>query len=68
MTNIKSYKMLIDGEWVDASDGATFESINPATGVAWSRLPEATAADVDRAVCAAHRAFKKGPWANLLPS
>ena len=68
MTNIKSYKMLIDGEWVDASDGATFESINPATGVAWSRLPEATAADVDRAVCAAHRAFKKGSWANLLPS
>jgi acyl-CoA reductase-like NAD-dependent aldehyde dehydrogenase len=68
MTDIKSYKMLIDGDWVDAADGATFDSVNPATGAPWSRVPEATAADVDRAVNAAHKAFKTGPWAHMLPS
>ncbi len=68
MTDIKSYNMLIDGAWVGASDGATFDSVNPTTGEAWSRVPEATIADVDRAVQAAHRAFKEGPWARLLPS
>ena len=60
--------MLIDGDWVSASDGAMFDSANPSTGEVWSRVPEATAADVDRAVCAAHRAFKTGPWASMLPS
>ncbi|MCT8328215.1 aldehyde dehydrogenase [Albidovulum sediminis] len=68
MADVKRYKMLIDGEWVDASDGGTFDSINPATGQVWSRVPEATAADVDRAVRAADRAFSSGPWASMLPS
>ncbi|MCO5128243.1 aldehyde dehydrogenase [Albidovulum sp.] len=68
MTDVKRYKMLIDGEWVDASDGGTFDSVNPATGRVWSRVPEATAADVDRAVRAADRAFTSGPWAAMLPT
>ena len=61
MTEIKSYQMLIDGAWVDASDGGTFDSVNPATGAVWSRVPEASEADVNRAVEAAHRAFTVGP-------
>jgi len=68
MSDIKTYKMLIDGAWVGASDGQTFDSINPATGAVWSRVPEATAEDVERAVEAAHRAFTSGPWASMLPS
>ena len=68
MAEIQTYKMLIDGEWVAASDGAVFDSVNPSTGEVWSRVPEATAADVDRAVTAAHRAFKTGPWAAMLPN
>ena len=68
MAKVKSYQMLIDGAWVDASDGGTFDSINPATGEVWSRVPEATAEDVDRAVRAADRAFSSGPWAEMLPS
>lgn len=68
MTDVKRYKMLIDGEWVDASDGGTFDSVNPATGQVWSRVPEATAADVDRAVRAADRAFCTGSWASMLPT
>lgn len=63
MTKLKHYQMLIDGEWVSAEDGKTFESINPATGEAWATAPLARAADVNRAVEAAHRAFTEGPWA-----
>jgi len=62
MTDLKTYQMLIDGQWVDAEDGNTFESINPSTGEAWATAPLATEADVNRAVEAAHRAFSEGPW------
>ncbi|MBS9716919.1 aldehyde dehydrogenase [Pseudohalocynthiibacter aestuariivivens] len=68
MTDIQTYQMLIDGDWVDASDGKTFDSINPTTGKVWSRAPEATAEDVDRAVRSAHHAFTKGPWASMTPT
>ena len=62
MSDLKHYKMLIDGEWVGASDGAAFESVNPTTGKVWAMIPEATAEDVDRAVLAADRAFNHGAW------
>lgn len=62
---MKRYKMLIDGDWVAASDGATFPSLNPATGENWAEIPEATAGDVDRAVCAAHKACYEGPWGQM---
>lgn len=68
MSDLTRYRMLIDGDWADAEDGATFESLNPATGEAWATIPEATAGDVDRAVKAAHRAFCKGPWAAATPT
>jgi acyl-CoA reductase-like NAD-dependent aldehyde dehydrogenase len=54
-------RMLIDGEQVDALDGQTFETVNPATGVVIARVPLGGKADVDRAVEAAQRAFE-GPW------
>ncbi len=65
MTDTQDFKMLIDGEWTAASDGAVFESVNPSTCKVWSRVPEATEADVDRAVRAAHDAFLKGPWSKM---
>ena len=68
MTDIRTYDMLIGGEWAGASDGATFDSHNPATGEIWSRVPEATAQDIDRAVCAAHDAFTTGPWSEMTPT
>ncbi len=68
MTNIRDYRMLIDGEWVGASDGALFDGTNPATGEIWSRVPEATVGDVDRAARAAHQAFTTGPWATMTPT
>ena len=68
MADIVDYKMLVDGDWIGASDGKTFDSINPATGQVWARAPEATAADVDTAVRAADRAFNDGPWAKMSPT
>jgi acyl-CoA reductase-like NAD-dependent aldehyde dehydrogenase len=68
MADVQTYQMLIDGEWLDASDGRTFDSINPATGQIWSKIPEATGDDVDKAVRAADRAFSDGPWARMTPT
>ncbi|MDH3469228.1 MAG: aldehyde dehydrogenase, partial [Gammaproteobacteria bacterium] len=68
MTAVKNYQMLIGGAWVDASDGRTFDSINPTTGRAWSKIQEATNDDVDDAVRAADRAFNEGPWAKMTPT
>ena len=67
MGDIRNYQMLIDGNWVDASDGGTFESVNPANGEIWSRVPEATEADVNQAVEAAHRGLVRRRAAPLSP-
>src|SRR5262249_47974504 len=59
-------QILIDGEWLDAASGKTFASINPATGELLAHVAEGDAADIDRAVKAARRAFE-GPWARWKP-
>ena len=61
------FRMLIDGEWCEAASGRGFETKNPFTGEVWATIPRADAADVDRAVAAAHVAFE-GPWARVSPS
>lgn len=58
---------LIDGQFVDARDGATFTRINPATGEPLAEVAECGAADVDRAVAAARREFEQGPWRRMGP-
>lgn len=68
MSELKKYRMLIDGAWVDAEGGKTFDSINPATEQPWATIPAASEADVDRAVRAAHRAFTEGPWSRTTAS
>jgi acyl-CoA reductase-like NAD-dependent aldehyde dehydrogenase len=68
MSERKRYQMLIDGAWVDGEGGKTFDSVNPATGAVWAEIPEASEADVNRAVEAAHRAFLEGPWSKTTPS
>src|SRR5215831_17575625 len=62
------YKMYIDGQWCTAASGATFESENPYTGQPWAAVPRGGAADVDKAVRAAHKAFISGEWPKLTPS
>jgi lactaldehyde dehydrogenase len=46
-------KMLIDGKWVDASDGKTMDIRNPGTREVIGQVPRATLQDVERAVAAA---------------
>jgi aldehyde dehydrogenase (NAD+) len=62
---MKHYQMYIDGEWCDAADGARLESVNPATGEAWASAAVAGEAEVERAVDAANRALRSGPWASM---
>jgi 1-pyrroline dehydrogenase len=52
-----SYQNFIGGEWVDAVEGETMDVLNPATGETIAHVPRGTAADVDRAVEAATRAW-----------
>ncbi len=58
MTNyIKDrYGLLINGEWIEAENGATFETYNPATGERLATCADASAADIDKAVAAARAA------------
>ncbi len=62
---VRNYKMLIGGEWVDAHSRKTFTSLNPYTGKVWATLPEADETDVDAAVRAARSAFDEGPWGRM---
>ena len=68
MTELTRYQMYINGEWVDAENGATFTSVNPAPGQTWAEVPEASEADINRAVEAAHHAFSEGAWAAMPPT
>lgn len=61
----KSKKLLIDGKWVDAESGKTFETYNPATEEVLTRVAEGGKADVDKAVKAARKAFESGPWRKM---
>jgi phenylacetaldehyde dehydrogenase len=61
-------QLFIDGDWVDAASGKTFETPNPATGETLATVAEGGAEDIDRAVRAARRAFEDGPWGRLTPS
>ena len=59
-------RMLINGEWVRAASGKTFESRNPATGELLATVAEGDKEDIDRAVAAARAAFE-GPWSKFKP-
>ena len=56
------WNLYVDGTWSPASDGATFDVLNPATEDVVARAPNGTRADLDRAIAAARRAFDEGPW------
>lgn len=64
----KPRKMLVNGEWVDAVSGRTFDTYNPATGEVLAKVAEGNSADIDQAVKAARRAFESGPWAEMSAS
>ncbi|HVA22556.1 MAG TPA: aldehyde dehydrogenase family protein [Candidatus Micrarchaeia archaeon] len=61
-------RLLIDGALVEAISGKTFATHDPATGEHLADVAEGEAADIDRAVQAARRAFDGGPWSKLTAS
>lgn len=65
---VESYRMFVDGQWLDAEDGAAFGCIDPFNGAEWARVPIGSVNDVDRAVQAAQRAFTTSPWSTALPA
>jgi gamma-glutamyl-gamma-aminobutyraldehyde dehydrogenase len=64
--NVRS-QALIDGRFVDAEGGATFDDFDPATGKVLIKVAACSEGDVDRAVRAARRAFEDGRWSRLDP-
>ena len=58
----------IDGRYVDAASGATFDTVNPATGKLLAKVAAGDSEDVERAVAAARSAFRQGVWAQLAPA
>ena len=65
---MNKYQMLIGGAWVEPAGGAWIESINPFTAQPWALIPRGSKEDIERAVCAARRAFYEGEWHNLTAS
>ncbi|RID83005.1 aldehyde dehydrogenase family protein [Peribacillus asahii] len=61
-------KLLINGEWVEAASGQTFETLDPSNGKVLAVVSEAGPEDVDRAVKAARQAFENGPWRKMSAS
>jgi succinate-semialdehyde dehydrogenase/glutarate-semialdehyde dehydrogenase len=62
---METYLMLINGQWLDSESGTYIEVVNPATEEKFARVPEATKAEVDRALESAQRAFPH--WSGLSP-
>src|SRR5438067_3715078 len=65
---MREFKLFVGGEFVDALDGATFETTNPSTGEVVARVAKGGPKDVDRAVAAARKAADEGPWPAMKPS
>ncbi len=57
----------IDGRYVDAVSGETFDCLSPIDGRLLARVASTTAAEADRAVVAARRAFERGVWSRQPP-
>jgi aldehyde dehydrogenase (NAD+) len=55
-------RLLIDGVMRPATEGRTYDNVNPATEEVLGAAADATAADMDAAIEAARRAFDTGPW------
>ena len=64
VTIAPSYGLFIGGEFIEATDGSTYETINPSSEEALAEVTEAGKADVEAAVRAARAAFE-GPWSRL---
>ncbi|MEM4091384.1 MAG: aldehyde dehydrogenase family protein, partial [Thermoplasmatales archaeon] len=63
-----NYKMFVDGEWIDSSDGNKISVLNPATGASIADVPSATLDDVALAAESARESFDRGNWSKISPA
>jgi len=63
---MKAFRNFVNGEWVDAADGATTDIIDPTTGEAYATAARSGDADIDAAMSAAASAFET--WKNTTPA
>src|SRR5262245_28204279 len=64
----RTQKLYIDGRWVAAASGNTFDTIDPASEQVICKVAEGDREDVDRAAKAAHKAFYEGDWPRMIPA
>jgi aldehyde dehydrogenase (NAD+) len=65
---VEHYKLFIDGEFVDAADGKTFETIDPGTGLPVATVAQAGVPEAEAAIMAARNAFEKSGWKDMDPA
>src|SRR5439155_13205247 len=66
-TEVKTYKLFINGEAVASKSNKTIPVYDPSTEEIIALVPDANSDDVNRAVAAARAAFDEGPWATTTP-
>jgi len=61
-SDVRTYQMYINGEWVESASGKTFPVYDPSTEETIAFAPDGDAQDINAAVSAARKAFDTGPW------
>jgi len=61
-------KLFIGGEWVAPEGKGVIEVISPHTEEVIGTVPNASTADIDKAIAAARNAFDNGPWSQMSPA
>jgi len=67
LSEVKTYQLYVNGQWVEARSNKTFPVYDPSTEEVIAHVADANSEDVDRAVAAAKTAFEDGPWATTTP-
>ena len=65
--NIRT-QAFIDGRYVEAASGKTFDCVSPIDGRSLGRVAECEAEDIERAVIASRRSFDSGAWSEARPT
>ncbi|MCA9399706.1 MAG: aldehyde dehydrogenase family protein, partial [Candidatus Omnitrophica bacterium] len=67
-TELKEFKLFINGQLVPAKENKFFDTINPSIGEVFARIADAGIEDMQQAIQAARNAFDNGPWGRMTPA
>ena len=62
------HQAFIDGRYVDAASGKSFDDVSPVDGRVLAKVAACDSEDIDRAVAAARRSFESGSWSRMAPA